>query len=114
MWSVYVRKTGLEPVRPCERHPLKMVRLPISPLPQREHKHTEHGETGKTQMKSELRQPRSVDTMPATVDVRQLSRHLRQHSQLPVPHRYQYLQTQCVAIEMQHVEQYHYESQLSG
>lgn len=45
--SIYVRKTGLEPVRPCERHPLKMVRLPISPLPQRENKHTEQTETGK-------------------------------------------------------------------
>ncbi len=45
--SIYVRKTGLEPVRPCERHPLKMVRLPISPLPQREYKHTERSEPSK-------------------------------------------------------------------
>ena len=30
---LWVRKAGLEPARPCERHPLKMVRLPISPLP---------------------------------------------------------------------------------
>jgi len=29
-----VRKRGFEPLRPCERHPLKMVRLPVSPLPQ--------------------------------------------------------------------------------
>ncbi len=42
-----VRKTGLEPVRPCERHPLKMVRLPISPLPQRGHKGRKRSEDGK-------------------------------------------------------------------
>src|ERR687897_225663 len=30
-----VRKRGLEPPRSCERQPLKLVRLPIPPLPQR-------------------------------------------------------------------------------
>src|SRR5687768_5571851 len=29
-----VRKGGLEPPRPCGRQPLKLVRLPIPPLPQ--------------------------------------------------------------------------------
>ena len=29
-----VRKGGLEPPRSCERQPLKLVRLPIPPLPQ--------------------------------------------------------------------------------
>ena len=28
-----VRKKGLEPSRPCGRQPLKLVRLPIPPLP---------------------------------------------------------------------------------
>ena len=28
-----VRKGGLEPPRPCDRQPLKLVRLPIPPLP---------------------------------------------------------------------------------
>jgi hypothetical protein len=43
-----VRKTGLEPVRPCERHPLKMVRLPISPLPQRDCENSDVDPDGKT------------------------------------------------------------------
>src|SRR6516165_10854190 len=30
-----VRKGGLEPPRSCERQPLKLVRLPIPPLPQK-------------------------------------------------------------------------------
>src|SRR4051794_2008949 len=31
-----VRKKGLEPSRPCGRQPLKLVRLPIPPLPRSE------------------------------------------------------------------------------
>ena len=31
---MYVRKAGLEPAYPFGRQPLKLVRLPISPLPQ--------------------------------------------------------------------------------
>src|SRR5688572_10587148 len=31
--SRMVRKKGLEPSRPCGRQPLKLVRLPIPPLP---------------------------------------------------------------------------------
>ena len=33
-FSRLVRKGGLEPPRSCERQPLKLVRLPIPPLPQ--------------------------------------------------------------------------------
>ena len=29
---MFVSKRGLEPLRPYERQPLKLVRLPISPL----------------------------------------------------------------------------------
>src|SRR5688572_13771398 len=32
--KLLVRKKGLEPSRPCGRQPLKLVRLPIPPLPQ--------------------------------------------------------------------------------
>ena len=32
--ELLVRKRGLEPPRPCGRQPLKLVRLPIPPLPQ--------------------------------------------------------------------------------
>ena len=31
--SILVRWNGLEPSRPCERQPLKLVRLPIPPPP---------------------------------------------------------------------------------
>src|SRR4051794_968729 len=33
-WRVMVRKGGFEPPRSCERQPLKLVRLPVPPLPQ--------------------------------------------------------------------------------
>ena len=33
--SRMVRKRGFEPLRYCYRQPLKLVRLPVPPLPQR-------------------------------------------------------------------------------
>ena len=35
--SRVVRKKGFEPSRSCERQPLKLVRLPVPPLPHSEH-----------------------------------------------------------------------------
>src|SRR4051812_20594590 len=33
--KLLVRKIGFEPTRPCGRQPLKLVRLPVPPLPRR-------------------------------------------------------------------------------